>query len=381
MAFHLYRINELYSNADGTIQFIELVIGNINFESFWQGETVTVTQAGTSAPPPPPAGYYYSLESATNTYTFPSNLPSTMTANTSVLLATQGFANLGLVTPDFIIPSGFLFINGGTVNYGSGSDIVTYSLLPTDGTSSINRSSVIGVNSPTDFAGATGTIQSNVIGGDDGPNNLSGTSGDDVMAGAGGDDTLTGSTGNDTIDGGAGLDTAVFSGQLSAYTIGAGGATVAGPDGSDTLTGIERLQFSDKGVAFDLGAGQAAGNTVRIIGAAFDANNIIPEFVGIGLQLFDGGMSMLQVSQLALGTQLYLSIAGSTSNEAFVNTVYENVVGAPPSQGERDFYVGLLQGSGGTMTQAELLVLAANADVNTVNINLVGLQQSGVEFV
>ena len=43
--------------------------------------------------------------------------------------------------------------------------------------------------------------------------------------------------------------------------------------------------------------------------------------------------------------------------------------------------VGLLQGSGGTMTQADLLVLAANADINAQNINLVGLQQNGVEFV
>jgi len=33
------------------------------------------------------------------------------------------------------------------------------------------------------------------------------------------------------------------------------------------------------------------------------------------------------------------------------------------------------------MTQAELLVLAANVELNAVNINLVGLQQTGVEFV
>ena len=43
--------------------------------------------------------------------------------------------------------------------------------------------------------------------------------------------------------------------------------------------------------------------------------------------------------------------------------------------------VGLPQGNGGTMTQAELLMLAANADVNAQNINLVGLQQSAVEFI
>ena len=125
----------------------------------------------------------------------------------------------------------------------------------------------------------------------------------------------------------------------------------------------------------------AAGNTAKIIGAAFDANNINPTFVGIGLDLFDGGMSLQQVCALALGTSLYLSLAGSSSNVDFVNTVYKNVVGVLPSATERGYYVGLLQGSGGTMTQAQLLEIAANADVNAVNINLVGLQQSGVEFV
>jgi len=64
-----------------------------------------------------------------------------------------------------------------------------------------------------------------------------------------------------------------------------------------------------------------------------------------------------------------------------VNTVYKNVVGALPSDAVRDSFVGLLQGSGGTMTQAQLLELAANAGANATNINLVGLQQSGAEFV
>jgi len=195
---------------------------------------------------------------------------------------------------------------------------------------------------------------------------------------------LEGGAGNDTLDGGVGTDTAVYSGARAGYTVpGAVSGTVSGPDGTDTLSNIERFQFSDKGLAFDLGLNTAGGNTVRIIGAAFDAPTIQahPDYVGIGLDLFDAGMSMQQVCALALGTSLYLSLAGSARNVDFVNTVYQNVVDAPPSQGERDFYVGLLVGSGGTMTQAELLVLAANADVNAVNINLVGLQQSGAEFI
>lgn len=78
--------------------------------------------------------------------------------------------------------------------------------------------------------------------------------------------------------------------------------------------------------------------------------------------------------------ELVMQILG-LSNADFVTTVYANVVGVAPSVQDQDYFVGLLQGSGGTITQAELLVLAANAGVNEQNINLVGLQQSGVEFV
>lgn len=198
-----------------------------------------------------------------------------------------------------------------------------------------------------------------------------------------GDDVLAGGPGNDTLSGGAGIDTAIHTGNREAYTLTliGPGHIISGPDGTDILLDIERLWFADKDLALDLGPGEAAGNTVRIIGAAFGAQNIIPEYVGIGLDLFDGGMSMLDVCQFALGTSLFLSLAGSNSDFDFVNTVYENVVGASPSDAERDFYVRLLVGSGGSMTQAELLMFAADTEANALNIDLVGLQNSGVEFV
>lgn len=227
----------------------------------------------------------------------------------------------------------------------------------------------------------------NVVGGngDDhivgtlGANTLVGDGGNDTLSGLDGNDTLDGGAGNDTIDGGAGVDTAVYSSNRAAYAINgtAPNLTVSGPDGFDTLSNVERLQFSDKGLAFDLGLGEAAGNTVRIIGAAFDGLTIQlhPDYVGIGLDLFDGGWTMPQVCELVI------PVMGSPSNVDFVNTVYQNLVGAPPSQAELDLYVGLLQGSGGTMTQAELLMFAANTEANALNIELVGLQASGVEFV
>jgi hypothetical protein len=140
MSFHLYRITELYSNADGSVQFIELAVGNENGEGFWAGNAITDTKGGTI-----------------HSFTFPTDLPSEATANTTVLIATQGFADLGIVTPDFIIPAGFLFTNGGTVNY-AGVDAVTYAQLPTDGLTALDRSGNTVTAIATDFAGVSAVL-------------------------------------------------------------------------------------------------------------------------------------------------------------------------------------------------------------------------------
>ena len=362
MTFHVFHINEVYSNANGTVQFIEFA-GDADGEDEWAGHTITSSNGIT-----------------TNTFNIPTNLPSEVTNGKSVLVATQGFSDLGIVTPDYIIPNGFLFTTNGTVSFpGMIGGTITYAALPVDGTLSLNQDSSTGVNSPANFAGNASTVPSNVISGTDNPDNLVGTSGEDFILGADGQDTLEGAEGNDTLNGGLGVDTALYASNRADYSIlGSSSAlNVSGPDGNDILTGIERLHFADKNIAIDLNAGQAASNTALLIGAAFDAPTIQehPDYVGIGLNLFDSGQSMLQVAQLVIG------VLGNPSNGDFVNNVFQNVVGAAPSSAEHDFYVGLLEGSGGSLTQAELLEIAANSEVNATNIDLVGLQQSGIEFV
>lgn len=361
MTYHVFHINEVYSNTEGTVQFIEFV-GDADDQDEWAGHTITSSNGIT-----------------TNTFNIPTNLPSEVTNGKSVLVATQGFSELGIVTPDYIMPNGFLFTVSGAVSFpGMVGGEINYASLPADGIRSLNPDSSTGVNSPTNFAGNTGTIPSNVFSGTDDPDNLVGTSGDDFILGAGGQDTLEGAEGNDTLNGGLGVDTAIYASNRADYSIlgSISGLSVSGPDGNDTLSGIERLHFADKNIAMDLNAGQAASNTVLLIGAAFDAPTIQehPDYVGIGLNLFDSGQSMLQVAQLVIG------VLGNPSNGGFVDMVFQNVVGVAPSAAEHDFYVGLLQGSGGSFTQAELLEIAANSEVNATNIDLVGLQQSGVVF-
>lgn len=135
------RFDELYSSPDGSVQFVELHEAfGFNGENLLTGHPLTSTQGGT-----------------TRTYTFPSDLPSAVTAAKRMLIATQGFANLGIVAPDYIVPASFLFPGGGTVNY-AGVDVLTYPALPGDGVSSLRRSGTVGTNSPTNLAGQTGSI-------------------------------------------------------------------------------------------------------------------------------------------------------------------------------------------------------------------------------
>ena len=140
-SFHTFQITELYSSPDGTIQFIELHEAfGLNGQEFLAGHALTSTQGAT-----------------TRTYTFAGNLPDTLTAGKHVLIATAGFAALGVVAPDYVMPSHFLFPGGGTINY-AGVDSITYPALPSDGIGSLSRTGATGVNSPTNYAGQTGSI-------------------------------------------------------------------------------------------------------------------------------------------------------------------------------------------------------------------------------
>jgi uncharacterized repeat protein (TIGR01451 family) len=92
-------------------------------------------------------------------FSFLSN-SGTPTMGRSLLLATSGFAGLpGGITPDFIIPNNFLFTGGGLVDF-AGVDALDYTAgeLPLDGVNSLSGSNTTSTNSPTNFAGQTGSV-------------------------------------------------------------------------------------------------------------------------------------------------------------------------------------------------------------------------------
>lgn len=148
--FHTFIISEVYSNADGSVQFIELRENlNFNGQHFLAGHALTaINAAGTDE----------------HVFTFPTNLPSSATASRRVLIATPGFAALtGGIVPDYTIPAGFLFLGGGEVNFAglAGGATVSYTALPSNGQSSlVFPGGAVAVNSPTNFAGASGSVNS-----------------------------------------------------------------------------------------------------------------------------------------------------------------------------------------------------------------------------
>ena len=149
---HLWRIKEVFSNADGSVQFIEMkeccgYNAEVGLNNKWILSATTGSQ-----------------------FDFPANL-SGGTAYKHLLLATQAFADLpGAPTPDYIIQENFFDTEADTLTYWlyapptftyAGND------LPTNGLDSLvclaNNSYgcttyATEVNSPTNFAGQSGSV-------------------------------------------------------------------------------------------------------------------------------------------------------------------------------------------------------------------------------
>lgn len=144
--FHRWEITEVYSNGDGSVQFIEFSTNQNN-----QDELINHT-----------------LDSDLVTYTFPTDLdPDGMgegngaTAGQHMLVATPAFPSQPCdVTPDFVLddPEFFDLVQD-TVDFAGVNSFGWVSgELPTDGIDSLNE--LVGsderdvlINSPTNFAG------------------------------------------------------------------------------------------------------------------------------------------------------------------------------------------------------------------------------------
>lgn len=182
---------------------------------------------------------------------------------------------------------------------------------------------------------------------------------------------------SDTVDGLAGLDALVYAGARAEYTIGhPSNWTVAHGAELDTVVNIERLQFSDMKHALDMDAG--SGTVAKLIATLFGQSYLgIEEYAGAGIRLADQGLSALQIAEFAVNTSEFQQRAGSTSNEAFVNTVAANL----GYTGETGGFLADL--NAGNLTKAALAVMASEyVAANMGNYaTLMGVMQTGIDYV
>jgi FG-GAP-like repeat len=209
-------------------------------------------------------------------------------------------------------------------------------------------------------------------------NEFRGTASNDTLSSNNGLNIFRGLAGNDLISGTLDfVDSAAYFGARSDFNIKIVNglpSVVAdrfGNEGTDSLTGIERLLFSNLSVAFDING--SAGTTAKLLGAVFGKDSLTnKQYVGIGLSLLDAGMSTSTLASLAVDA------ANLKTNDQIVSTLWKNVFGTTASNSDKAPYIKLLDDG---MTPGTLAWLAADTTFNKVNINLVGLAQTGIEYI
>jgi hypothetical protein len=167
-AFHQWGIKEVFTSPDGAVQFVEFFT-TAPGEGFLNTHNLVITSDGVE-----------------KTVTFNHNLAGS-TANKHFLVATAGFGSIaGGVTPNYTPMSGNLFNPNAasiTFNFAHDFDIlqVTGSQIPKDGVNSLHDADTsffgpdvlsTGPNSPTNFAGAAGSV--NLGGGTPTPGDFTG---------------------------------------------------------------------------------------------------------------------------------------------------------------------------------------------------------------
>lgn len=152
--FHLWEISEVFSSADGSVQFVEMRAqtgGQQFFQSF--GGASSVLRSTNSL--------------GTSTFTFATNLPGDTTSRTCII-GTSNLASIpGGVTPNYIIPAGFVRRatggGGAAVVFGPNPSFgMVVTNLPSDGVSALIRSAsgalLVPTNSPRNFQNQSNSI-------------------------------------------------------------------------------------------------------------------------------------------------------------------------------------------------------------------------------
>lgn len=211
---------------------------------------------------------------------------------------------------------------------------------------------------------------------------VQGLDGNDVFIGFG-DSAQSGFVGvkGDIFFGGNGVDTSVYRGKLSEYQILQNVSvydervhngsfvtgvsvrdSVGGRDGYDELVEVERLQFDDFSLAFDVTGAGLAGDAYRLYQAAF-ARTPDTEGLGYWINALDIGVRLLEVSEnFIVSNEFNEKYGADLSNEGYINALYWNVLGREADQSGLDYWTTKLEA--GQDGRADMLIHFSNSDEN-----------------
>lgn len=146
-----------------------------------------------------------------------------------------------------------------------------------------------------------------------------------------------------------------------------------------TMHDHERVQFDDKHLAFDT-VDSDLGKIIALLSAAVGEDDVTPELIGAGIYLKESlGYSLKEIAAKILTSDEYKTDAGGTSNATFAKHAWKNTFGRDGTYDEIAMVVEVIEKHG--FSQADVLMIAANREELLDQIDLVGMQTTGVEYV
>jgi hypothetical protein len=200
--------------------------------------------------------------------------------------------------------------------------------------------------------------------------------------------------GNDVIRGGNGIDTVMLSGSAAQYRISTEVSTASSTVVTNTvqsfdrhtLTSIERLQFADVNLALDTSVHGHAGQAVLLLSAVLPGQLALDDsklsLVGSVITLLDQGFTVQQLAGAVLRLPIWDILTAQTNSGSADVASYlaRNVYGSTANDGvisDAILRMGLESGA----TQGNYLSNLALSAANQERINLVGINQTGLEYL
>jgi hypothetical protein len=208
-----------------------------------------------------------------------------------------------------------------------------------------------------------------------------GNGGNDLIVSGAGRDIVVLGAGNSYVDGGTDLDFVRLTGQGGNYSFQQFGSEIgffsAGDNVDTTLTNVERVEFDNGVLAFDLDG--VAGQAYRLYQAAFDR---APDIEGLGywIRELDAGLGDLawMANNFIISNEFRETYGtpSSVSNAEFLDLIYDNVLNRDPDAQGFAYWMSELERGFGRER-----VLASFSESNENRANVIGDIDQGVWYV